>query len=80
MLVFDLGKNRKPYAAMVYAMDRGVAQLVDPLKASNQYENRLIFFLSDNLLKNTSEKSYIKKFEKMISHVLCMENIQNLQG
>ncbi|WP_422360148.1 sulfatase-like hydrolase/transferase [Reichenbachiella sp.] len=41
-------KKRKTYAAMVYAVDRGVQRLVDQLKASGEYENTLIVFLSDN--------------------------------
>lgn len=41
-------KQRQTYAAMVYAVDRGVKQIVDQLKATNQYDNTLIVFLSDN--------------------------------
>ncbi|MGB5419060.1 sulfatase family protein [Algibacter sp.] len=41
-------KARQTYAAMVYAVDRGVGELVVALKATNQYENTLIVFLSDN--------------------------------
>lgn len=41
-------KARRTYAAMVYAVDRGVGELVAVLKATNQYENTLIVFLSDN--------------------------------
>ncbi|MBU2986627.1 sulfatase-like hydrolase/transferase [Saccharophagus degradans] len=40
--------NRHTYSAMVYAVDRGVKQLVDTLKATGQYDNTLIVFLSDN--------------------------------
>ena len=41
-------KRRRTYAGMVYAVDRGVGELVESLKATNQYENTLIVFLSDN--------------------------------
>lgn len=41
-------KDRRTYAAMVYAVDRGVGELVTALKANNQYDNTLIVFLSDN--------------------------------
>ncbi|AUS05499.1 sulfatase-like hydrolase/transferase [Pseudotamlana carrageenivorans] len=41
-------KNRRTYAGMVYAVDRGVGQLVKALKETNEYENTLIVFLSDN--------------------------------
>ncbi len=41
-------KKRRTYAAMVYAVDRGVGQLVNALKANNQLDNTLIVFLSDN--------------------------------
>ena len=41
-------KKRKTYAAMVYAVDRGVKRIVDKLKESGQYENTLIVFFSDN--------------------------------
>ncbi len=40
--------SRRNYSAMVHAMDRGVGQLVEALKAGGQYENTLIVFLSDN--------------------------------
>ena len=41
-------KDRRTYAAMVYAVDRGVAQIVKTLKANKQFDNTLIVFLSDN--------------------------------
>ncbi|WP_244307292.1 sulfatase family protein [Flavobacterium fluviatile] len=41
-------KDRRAYAAMVYAVDRGVGKIVAALKANKQYENTLIIFLSDN--------------------------------
>lgn len=40
--------KRRTYAAMVYAVDRGIAKLIEKLKANEQYENTLIVFLSDN--------------------------------
>ncbi|NJB81645.1 sulfatase family protein [Wenyingzhuangia aestuarii] len=40
--------KRRTYAAMVYAVDRGVGKLVETLKATNEFENTLIVFLSDN--------------------------------
>ncbi|TWU42356.1 sulfatase family protein [Novipirellula artificiosorum] len=40
--------NRRTYAAMVYAVDRGVGQLVDALLATSQLDKTLIVFLSDN--------------------------------
>lgn len=41
-------KDRKAYAAMVYSVDRGVGQIVKTLKETNQFDNTLIVFLSDN--------------------------------
>ncbi|WP_189360092.1 sulfatase-like hydrolase/transferase [Algibacter mikhailovii] len=41
-------KERRTYAAMVYAVDRGVGKIVDALKETNQYKNTLIVFMSDN--------------------------------
>ncbi|MGC6430274.1 MAG: sulfatase-like hydrolase/transferase [Jejuia sp.] len=41
-------KKRRIYAAMVYAVDRGVKQIVEKLKETNQFENTLIVFSSDN--------------------------------
>ncbi|NNE01397.1 MAG: sulfatase-like hydrolase/transferase [Pirellulaceae bacterium] len=41
-------EKRRTYAAMVYAVDRGVGQLVDTLKSTGELENTLIVFLSDN--------------------------------
>lgn len=45
---FIKDKKRKTYAAMVYAVDRGVGKLVNALKRNNQLDNTLIIFLSDN--------------------------------
>ncbi|MGJ8639557.1 MAG: sulfatase-like hydrolase/transferase [Opitutaceae bacterium] len=44
----DLTDQRRTYAGMMYALDRGIGQLVDTLKANDAYENTLIVFLSDN--------------------------------
>jgi len=41
-------KNRRTYAAMVYAVDRGIGNITKALKETNQLENTLIVFLSDN--------------------------------
>lgn len=41
-------ENRRIYAAMVHAMDDGIQMLVDTLKETGEYNNTLIFFLSDN--------------------------------
>jgi arylsulfatase B len=40
--------KRRTYAAMVYAVDRGVGRLVETLKASGEFDKTLIIFLSDN--------------------------------
>lgn len=45
---FIKDKKRRTYAAMVYAVDRGVGDIVKTLKATGEYENTLIVFLSDN--------------------------------
>lgn len=41
-------KNRRTYAAMVYAIDRGIGKIVTTLKETHQLDNTLIVFLSDN--------------------------------
>lgn len=41
-------KNRRTYAAMVYAVDRGVKRVVDKLKESGEFNNTLIILFSDN--------------------------------
>lgn len=41
-------EKRRTYAGMVYAVDRGVGQIVKALKEANQLDNTLIVFLSDN--------------------------------
>ncbi|UMB61708.1 sulfatase-like hydrolase/transferase [Lutibacter sp. A80] len=41
-------EKRRTYAAMVYAVDRGVKKVVEALKETKQLENTLIIFLSDN--------------------------------
>lgn len=40
--------DRRTYAAMVYAVDRGVGEMVKALKSTKEYDNTLIVFLSDN--------------------------------
>lgn len=41
-------EDRRTYAAMVYAVDRGIGELVNSLKATGKYDNTLLVFLSDN--------------------------------
>ncbi|MBC3759211.1 sulfatase-like hydrolase/transferase [Hyunsoonleella sp. SJ7] len=41
-------KKRRTYAAMVYAVDRGVKRIVEKLKETHQFDNTLIVFSSDN--------------------------------
>jgi arylsulfatase A-like enzyme len=41
-------KGQRVYAAMVEALDDSVRRVVEKLKATNEYENTMIVFLSDN--------------------------------
>lgn len=41
-------EKRRTYAAMVHALDRGVGRLIDYLRTSDQLDNTLVVFLSDN--------------------------------
>lgn len=41
-------EDRRNYAAMVYAVDRGVGGIVNTLKENDIFDNTLIVFLSDN--------------------------------
>jgi len=41
-------EKRRTYAAMVYAVDRGVGKLVEALKQTGAFDNTLIVFISDN--------------------------------
>ena len=41
-------EKRRTYAAMIYAVDRGVGRLVEALKETDSFDNTLIVFLSDN--------------------------------
>ncbi|MFH5803344.1 sulfatase-like hydrolase/transferase [Alienimonas sp. DA493] len=41
-------EDRRTYATMVYAVDRGVGELVAALREADEFENTLIVFLSDN--------------------------------
>ncbi|MEC9091704.1 MAG: sulfatase-like hydrolase/transferase [Planctomycetota bacterium] len=40
--------KRQKYAAMMFAMDRGVGRVIQTLKDKGEYENTLICFFSDN--------------------------------
>lgn len=44
----DLARRMAVFAAMVEGVDRGVGQIVEHLKQTDQLENTLIVFLSDN--------------------------------
>ena len=39
---------RKIYASMMWSMDEAIGSVVDKLKENNQYDNTIIYFLSDN--------------------------------
>lgn len=41
-------KKRRAYAAMMYAMDRGIGRIETTLRETGELENTLIVFLSDN--------------------------------
>lgn len=41
-------KNRRTYAAMMFALDRGVRRMTDWLRENDELNNTLIVFLSDN--------------------------------
>ena len=51
------GQPRQKYAAMMYALDRGVGKIVDELKAAGKFDNTIIFFLSDNGGSTTNQYS-----------------------
>jgi arylsulfatase A-like enzyme len=44
----DLARRMAVYAAMVDRMDQAIGRVVNHLKETKQYDNTLIFFLSDN--------------------------------
>lgn len=44
----DLDYRMAVYAAQVYSMDENIGRLTDYLKTSNQFDNTLILFMSDN--------------------------------
>ena len=39
---------RKVYASMMWSMDEAIGHVIDALKDNNQYDNTIIYFLSDN--------------------------------
>lgn len=51
------GQPRQVYAAMMYALDRGVGEVVRELKRTGKFDNTLIFFLSDNGGATTNNSS-----------------------
>lgn len=51
------GQPRQKYAAMMYALDRGVGKIVDELKAAGKFDDTIIFFLSDNGGSTTNQSS-----------------------
>lgn len=47
MKLFE-GHPRQKLAAMTWAVDKGIGMVIDKLKETGEYNNTLIFFLSDN--------------------------------
>lgn len=45
---FPQDHKRPVYAAMIWSMDQAVGRVVEALKKTGDYENTIIFFLSDN--------------------------------
>jgi arylsulfatase len=43
-----LAKNMEVHAAMVDCVDQGVGKIIEKLKASGEYDNTIILFMSDN--------------------------------
>ena len=39
---------RQVYASMMWSMDEAIGNVIDALKENNQYDNTIIYFLSDN--------------------------------
>ena len=60
-------KRMAVYAAMIDVMDTQIGRLVDHLKATGQYDNTLIFFMSDNgadgnsILDEAANREWIKR-------------------
>ena len=40
--------QRQVYASMMWSMDEAIGHVIDALKENNQYDNTIIYFLSDN--------------------------------
>lgn len=53
------GKARRTYAAMIDKMDEGIGMVVDALKESGEFDNTIIFFLSDN--GGVASKGHVKE-------------------
>lgn len=64
MARFD-GHPRQKLAAMTWAVDRGIGKVVQALKATGEFDNTLIFFLSDNggAHNNQSRNTPLKGFK-----------------
>ncbi len=61
---FD-GHDRQLLAAMTWAVDRGIGEVIKALKETGEYDNTLIFFLSDNggAFNNQSSNYPLKGFK-----------------
>lgn len=61
---FD-GHERQLLAAMTWAVDRGIGEVITTLKESGEYDNTLIFFLNDNggAFNNQSSNYPLKGFK-----------------
>ena len=51
------GHPRQVYAAMMWALDRGIGEVVEELKRTGKFDNTIIFFTSDNGGATTNNSS-----------------------
>lgn len=65
------------YAAMVDDMDRHFGRLLDYLKSTGQYDNTIIFFLSDNGAEGSTPNDLFRRFVKHIN-ACCDNSYENL--
>lgn len=65
------------YAAMIDDLDSNLGRLIQHLKSTDQFENTLIFFMSDNGVEGSSLEREFKRFQPHVD-ACCDNSLSNM--
>lgn len=73
-------RDMEVYAAMIDYMDMSIGRLIDYLKKTNQYENTMIVFISDNGASKTTIMDYASLGDEVASYLETFDNSIDNKG